>query len=92
MKTISRIAREIPEWAVYYLAYGEDESLKPEEITMIEGFKNKLTDTAKKLKAEYWDIDFNANEDANPHFTWSPPFGLACNVYDALITFNRKEI
>lgn len=60
----------IPEWSLYYLIYGEDDTLTEEDIETIR----------KGLESHGIKEVFCPADEAESSFTWRPMFGLACGV------------
>lgn len=82
MKVLDTINVDMPEYAIYFLEYGEDGSLSNEDITNIDKFINRL-------KSEYDNkcyFTFSYDNLDNHFFTHSPEFGLPCTCVDCTIT------
>lgn len=74
---------KIPEWAMYYLVYGEwDGAMTEDDKQMVDKF-------LEKYEFIDWVTDENG-EMMEPYFSWYPFFGLAANVVDCYITYRNK--
>jgi hypothetical protein len=78
----------MPAYAVVYLEYGHDSAFTPEDIRNVDGFMAVYYEMANQYPGGHVFIDYGEEES---YFTWSPAFGLACDVYDATITILANE-
>lgn len=82
MKTLEKYDDlQVPGYALPYLVNGDDSGLEQEDKKIIDKWYAGFVKIAKSHNAE---VIFSCNED-DGHFTWSPEFGLACDVYDCTI-------
>lgn len=72
MKTIT--IRNIPQWSLYYIAYGDDSGLTTEDKEQVDNF---LLD----LHREGWQLN-KPIEGSENTFCRYPLFGLACSTVD----------
>lgn len=70
---------DIPEWAVYYMVYGESDGLEDDEIAMIDDFMKE-----NKLLRAVSTVDGTENE-----FCAYPAFGKACKTVN--VTFATED-
>lgn len=61
---------KVPTWALPYLINGDLDDISDDEIDQIKNWMNH---------AGIREV-FCPGDDEEPYFTWSPPFGLACDV------------
>lgn len=73
MKTIT--IRNIPQWSICYIAYGDDSGLTTEDKEQVDNF---LLD----LHREGWKLDERPIEGSENTFCRYPLFGLACSTVD----------
>jgi hypothetical protein len=73
MKTIK--IRNIPQWSICYLAYGDDSGLTTEDRKLVDDF---LLD----LHREGWQLCEGPIEGSENAFCRYPLFGLACSTVD----------
>ena len=72
MKTIT--IRNIPQWSIYYIAYGDDSGLTTKDKEQVDNF---LLD----LHREGWKLN-KPIEGSENTFCRHPLFGLACSTVD----------
>lgn len=60
----------VPTWALPYLINRDLDDISDDEIDQIKNWMNH---------AGIREV-FCPDDEEEPHFTWNPPFGLACNV------------
>lgn len=73
MKT--EIIRNVPQWAVCYIAYGDDSGLTEEDKKMVDTFLDGLTQDG-------WNICESPIEGSENSFCRYPQFGLSCETVD----------
>ena len=66
----------VPDYALNFLTYGEDDNLSPEDQKII---LNWSDDLLNRNNASRLIIESSVDQ---PYFTWKPVFGLPCNVID----------
>ena len=72
----------LPEWAMCYVFNGDKEGLSDEEIKMIDDWMEE-----KRI------LHISPpDDDEESYFTSSPPFGLACNVYDCDVIYKDDPL
>jgi hypothetical protein len=78
----------VPEWAEYYLAYGEDESLDDEDSSTLEGWVKSI---AKRMEEDGFTLShFDEVGDSETYFALHPAFGLASTCRDYLAVGFKK--
>ena len=88
MRIIFQQQVKMPAYAIGYLEYGEGPSLSEEDVDSINIFMATYRVMASQYPGGHVVVEYGEEE---PYFTWSPPFGLACDVYDATITILANE-
>lgn len=71
----TEIIRNIPQWAVCYIAYGDDSGLTEEDKKMVDTF-------LATLKKDGWTICEAPIEGSENSFCRYPLFGLPCETVD----------
>lgn len=66
----------IPTYALSYLVNGDDSGLEPEDKKIIDSFMEPWYEEAEDRGGS---VVISPSEE-EPHFTWNPAFGLACEV------------
>lgn len=82
MKTLKKYSVEIPDYALSYIVMDDASGLTEEDKSNIDSFLNPFYQEAETLGGH---VLINLDYDSESHFTWNPPFGLACNVLDFTI-------
>lgn len=77
MKTVAVYHKNIPAYALPYLVNSDPSGLDLHDITAIDAFMAEFEEQAEQAHGS---VIFAPDPDAEPHFTWSPAFGLACEV------------
>ena len=86
----------VPMWAIPYLWYGDTDDLNDEEIKLVRDWEDRMFDYARAVEPNMTianlTYDMCDGEDAEPHFTNLPAFGLGCDVYDVQVWANYNEL
>ena len=85
MKTIFERTEKIPDYALPYLINNDDSGLSAEDKHIIDywyaNYATRLQDNQSLVISPIEDDNGNIES----HFSWSPAFGLACDVVDCTI-------
>jgi hypothetical protein len=82
MKILKKHNVKLPTYSLPYLINGDDSGLSSEDKTDIDVFMNKFYQDFKPVNCDAI-IDYDSESES--YFTWSPAFGLACDVFDCTI-------
>ena len=75
---------KLPDYSLSYLINGDSSGLNQDDIQNIDSYMEKFYNEADSLKNGFVNFELDDYE-ADSFFTWNPPFGLACNCYEAKI-------
>lgn len=71
MQVLKEFTAKIPDYAVCYIEYGEDDNLTPEDVQNINEWLESLKESGFTSPTFSWGDDYG--------FTYAPEFGLPCN-------------
>lgn len=80
---ITDTIRNIPQWAVCYLAYGDDTGITDEDKKLVDDFVDELN-------KDGWRLCEAPIEGSENSFCSHPAFGLACDTVDYTIYKEMK--
>jgi hypothetical protein len=83
MKIKSLYEEKIPDYALSYLINGDNSGITSEDIKVIDDYMEEFYNEAESCNGNVV-IELTEDQEES-YFTWSPAFGLACNVYDCNI-------
>ena len=72
---------KLPDYSLSYLINGDSTGLTDDDKAAIDRYMDDYYNTALLYHGDVV-IELESQEG---YFTWYPPFGLACNVYDCVI-------
>ncbi len=86
---IENVVEQIPEWALYYMEYGDASGLTDDEVEMVQEFYESYRKDGKPI--QYIDPVRDESNSFNAYFSKYPAFGLPGNVIDCFISYIRTS-
>ena len=87
---IETVLEKIPEWALYFMEYGDASGLTDDEVEMVQEFYESYRKDGKSV--QYIDPVRDESNCFNSYFSRYPAFGLPGNVIDCIISYIRTPI
>lgn len=89
MKVYAEYDVILPDYSLNYLINGDSSGLLLEDRIIVDNYMQQFYDYAREVGGDV--VISLPNFEADPYFTWNPAFGLACNVYDVVVSILVSE-
>lgn len=79
MKTVAEYEVKFPAWALSYVVNGDASGIEPEDKKQVDNYMRQYEGRG------HVEVCLPAEDNWESHFSWSPEFGLPCDVVDCTI-------